>query len=363
MGHVRAFTEQDIPQVADLHRRVFRTGEGSGRMTEKSYAAYFRTVYLNNPWSDPELPSLVYESPGGAILGFLGVVPRPMSFRGRPLMAAISSQFIVEPKDGSGMVAVHLAKTFLSGPQDLSLADEAGMASRKLSESLGGTTVLLYSLYWGRLLRPCWFGLSRYTTHRLLVPLAWAASPFCRAADALAVRLPTSPFRQPAPSVVGELLTGETLFTCLSECMGDWALRPEYDDRSLTWLLEVLAEKSKHGVLHPILVRNDGGERIGWYLYYQNPGGLGEVIQIGAKKAWTRQVLTHLFHHAWRHGVAALSGRLEPSLIQELSEHFCFFHHRDLWVLAHSRNAEIVQTILRGEAYLTRLEGEWALRF
>src|SRR5437773_12340279 len=95
-----------------------------------------------------------------------------MSLRGRPLTAAVSSQFIVEPKDGSGMVAVHLAKTFLSGPQDLSLADEAGMASRKLSESLAGTTAVLYSLYWGRLLLPCRFGLCRITTHRLLVPLA-----------------------------------------------------------------------------------------------------------------------------------------------------------------------------------------------
>src|SRR5437773_9845883 len=235
MGHVRPFEEKDIPQVADLHRRVFRTDEGPSRPAAKSYPAYFQTVYLTSPWSDPQIPSLVYGNSTGVILGFLGVVARPMSLRGRPLTADVSSQFIVEPGDGSGMIAVHLAKTFLSGPQDLSLADEAGMASRKLSESLGGTTVLLYSLYWGRLLRPCWFGLSRYTTHRLLVPLAWAASPFCRAADALAVRLPTSPFRQPAPSVVGEVLTGETLFTCLSECMGDWALRPEYDDRSLTW--------------------------------------------------------------------------------------------------------------------------------
>ena len=330
MGHVRPFEEKDIPQVADLHRRVFRTDEGPSRPAAKSYPAYFQTVYLTNPWSDPQIPSLVYENSRGVILGFLGVVPRPMSLRGRPLTAAVSSQFIVEPGDGSGMIAVHLAKTFLSGPQDLSLADEAGMATRKLCESLGGTTVLLYSLYWGRLLRPCQFGLSRCTRHRLLTPVKWAFGPLCRAADALAA---------------------------------DWALRPEYDDQSLTWLLEVLAEKSGHGVLHPVLVRNAEGERIGWYLYYQNPGGLGEVIQIGAKRRWTREVLAHLFHHAWCHGVAALSGRLEPSLIQELSEQSCFFHHRGFWVLAHSRKNEIVQTILRGDAYLTRLEGEWALRF
>lgn len=363
MGHVRPFEEKDIPQVADLHRRVFRTDEGPSRPAAKSYPAYFQTVYLTNPWSDPQIPSLVYENSTGVILGFLGVVPRPMSLRGRPLTAAVSSQFIVEPGDGSGMIAVHLAKTFLSGPQDLSLADEAGMATRKLCESLGGTTVLLYSLYWGRLLRPCQFGLSRCTRHRLLTPVKWAFGPLCRAADALAARFPLSPFRQSAPSVVGEVLTGGTLLTCLSECVGDWALRPEYDDQSLTWLLEVLTEKSGHGVLHPVLVRNAEGERIGWYLYYQNPGGLGEVIQIGAKRRWTREVLAHLFHHAWRHGVAALSGRLEPSLIQELSEQSCFFHHRGFWVLAHSRKNEIVQTILRGDAYLTRLEGEWALRF
>ena len=205
MGHVRPFGEKDIPQVADLHRRVFRTDEGPSRPAAKSYPAYFQTVYLTNPWSDPQIPSLVYENSTGVILGFLGVVPRPMSLRGRPLTAAVSSQFIVEPGDGSGMIAVHLAKTFLSGPQDLSLADEAGMATRKLCESLGGTTVLLYSLYWGRLLRPCQFGLSRCTRHRLLTPVKWAFGPLCRAADALAARFPLSPFRQSAPSVVGEV--------------------------------------------------------------------------------------------------------------------------------------------------------------
>src|SRR5581483_7581848 len=94
------------------------------------------------------ITSLVFEENSGEITGFLGVVPRPMSFNGRPVRAAISSQFIVAPARRSTLAAVKLLQAFVSGPQDLSIADEANDASRKLLGSLGGSTALLYSLYW-----------------------------------------------------------------------------------------------------------------------------------------------------------------------------------------------------------------------
>ena len=37
MSSVRPFVEADIPQVADLHRRVFCTGDGSGADWLDSY--------------------------------------------------------------------------------------------------------------------------------------------------------------------------------------------------------------------------------------------------------------------------------------------------------------------------------------
>jgi len=137
---VRPFVEADIPQVAELHRRVFQTGEAPSAELERRYRAYFRGIFLDNPWYDEEVSPLVYEDADGSIAGFLGVMPRRMSIRGRPIQAAVSSQFIVEPGRRSTMAAVHLMKTFMSGPQDVSIADEANGLSRKLWESLGGTT-------------------------------------------------------------------------------------------------------------------------------------------------------------------------------------------------------------------------------
>src|SRR5579862_6063959 len=97
MGHVRPFIEEDIPQVADLHRRVFRTGDSSSSHLQESYRSYFEQIFLHNPWCDSTMPSLVYEETNGDIVGFLGVQPRRMSMNGRPVRAAVSSQFIVDP--------------------------------------------------------------------------------------------------------------------------------------------------------------------------------------------------------------------------------------------------------------------------
>jgi hypothetical protein len=124
-GYVRPFVEADIPQVAELHRRVFQTGDAPSAELERRYRAYLRGIFLDNPWYDEEVSPLVYEDADGSIAGFLGVMPRRMSIRGRPIQAAVSSQFIVEPGRRSTMAAVHLMKTFMSGPQDVSISDEA----------------------------------------------------------------------------------------------------------------------------------------------------------------------------------------------------------------------------------------------
>jgi hypothetical protein len=76
-----------------------------------------------------------------------------------------------------------------------------------------------------------------------------------------------------------------------------------------------------------------------------------------------KPVLEHLFHRAWREGIAALSGRLDPQFIDELADRRCFFNHRGNWVLVHSKVPGLVEAIDRGDAFLTRLEGDWSMRY
>ncbi len=302
MGTVRTFVEEDIPQVADLHRRVFHTGETLSLELQRSYRTYLTEIFLRHPWRDQNgIASLVYEETSGEILGFLGVVPRLMSMNGQPVRAAISSQFIVDPARRSTLAAVKLLQTFISGPQDISIADEANDASRKLLESLGGSTALLYSLYWFRILQPAQFLLSR-TGGGIPQGVARALLPACRFFDAVSVRLPRNPLRRSEPLVRGDDLGTAELLECLARVTRHCALRPEYNERSLHWLLGVLARAEQWGELRKIAVRDEKGEIAGWYIYIVAPNGLGEVLQVGADDKTIKLVLDHLFDDAARHG-------------------------------------------------------------
>ncbi|HTM11118.1 MAG TPA: hypothetical protein VL754_22265 [Verrucomicrobiae bacterium] len=362
MGSVRPFKEDDIPEVAELHRKVFHTGDSLSLELQRDYQSYFTRIFLRHPWREQGIASLVYEDDEGGIAGFLGVVPRLMSFNGRPIRAAVSSQFIVDPNRRSTLAAIKLLKAFISGPQDLSIADEANDASRKLLESLGGSAALLYSLYWFRLLQPTQFLLSR-VSHPVPRAFSHLLAPVGRLIDAVSVRLPQSPVRRSEPSVIGEDLSAADLLACLAQLSGRCALRPEYNERSLEWLLTALARDRGYGELQKVAVRKHGGNILGWYIYVVAPNGLGEILQIGAELNSIKMILDHLFDHAVRHGAFALSGRYEPQFVQQLHEKHSMFHHRGHWVLIHSNDPKTLNAIHRGNAFLSRLEGEWIMRF
>src|SRR5213593_3948352 len=133
MGTIRKFVPEDVPAMVDLFERVMRGGD---RSETQALSAYFDLVFFRNPWNDAPLSSLVYEDRGG-VTGFLGVIPRRMSLEGRPVLVAISNHFMVDPAARQSLAGVQLMKTFLSGPQDLSLA-EGNDLSRKLWEAVGG---------------------------------------------------------------------------------------------------------------------------------------------------------------------------------------------------------------------------------
>jgi hypothetical protein len=359
MAAVRPFVEEDIPQVAELHRKVFLTGAAHSLELQRDYRSYLTRIFLRHPWREQGgITSLVYDD--GEITGFLGVVPRLMSLGGRSVRVAVSSQFIVDPARRSTLAAIKLLQAFISGPQDLSLADEANDASRKLLESLGGSAALLYSLYWFRLLQPAQFLLSR-VTHPVLRALSRLLAPPCRLIDAVSIRLPQS--RRSQPSVTAAELTATDLLEGLASLPRRHSLFPEYNERSLEWLLSALTQSRGYGELQKIVLRNPAGKIIGWYLYQIALSGLGEVLQIGAEDTSIGMVLDHLFDHAVQHGAFALSGRFEPKFVQQLHEKHSMFHHRGHWVLVHSNAPDLLRAIHSGDAYLTRLEGEWSMRF
>jgi len=356
MSRVRPFALGDVPRVAELHERVF--AESSHLSIEKR-RRYLGQVFLENPWYDDALPSLVCEAEGGRIVGFLGVLPRRMSWHGRPIKVAIVSQFMVEPHH-RGLTGLLLLKTFLSGPQDLSMTDGATHESARIWKAVGGTDSPLHSIHWTRPLRPVRYGLSLVSEH---VPLAAAtAGPFCAVVDAIVARMRRSPFWL-TTATSGEELTVDAILDSSHQFTPDAALRPEYDRGSLKWLLELAEQKASSGDLRKMLVRNADHEVIGWYLYYLRRGGSSEVLHIAGRHDDLSEVLEHLFYNAWREGALAVSGRLQPGLFDALRARHCLFHDRGSPVLVHSRRRGLVDAVRCGDASLSRLDGEWWMCF
>jgi hypothetical protein len=351
MGGIRPFDDSDLPAVVELYTKVFPQGR---QYSQQRLQARFNTVLLQNPWYDPSIPSLVYEQ-DGRIVGFLGIVVRPMMMGKTPIRVAVSNHFMVDPDSRSSKAGFSLLSKLFAGPQDLAIA-EAGEASRKIWEALGGRTSLSYSLYWTRLLRPARYALYQLGRKALPRPIEWMSRPFCNLADSTLSRIKASPLYQ-QPQADAEEISTSDLLDCMRRFTKSSALRPCYDEESLNWLLKILEAKRTLGCLRKAAVRGERNEIVGWYVYYLNAGGVSTVVQIWSAPGRLDHILKHLCYNAWRRGSIALTGRVQPRFTKEYGANQCFLHWRS-WMLVHSRDPRILDAVDHQDAFFTPLEGE-----
>lgn len=358
---VRPLAEPDIPQVADLYWTYMRHLQGSA---PRSVQTSLRELYFTGPFADPALPSLVYQQESGKVVGFLGVTVRKMTARGELIRVVYGGNFVIHPDARSRLAAPRLLGIFMARDQDLTLTDSANDLSRSVIERLGFQTVPALNMHWVRLLRPSQFAvhaLCRATGPALSSMLKSAARPFCTVADNIAVRFADSTFGQKKSSLHGMHLDVETLLHCLVEYRNGYLLWAEYDADSLRWLLNFMERIPARGKLRKVILRDDNQKIVGWYIYYLKPGSVGDVVQIGGDPKFTQNILDHLFYDAWEQGVIALRGVLDIRRMADFSAKHCFFTCRGGWALAYSRNPELIKVLERGEALLSRLDGEWCL--
>jgi hypothetical protein len=149
----------------------------------------------------------------------------------------------------------------------------------------------------------------------------------------------------------------------VQELLSGWALHPEYDLPTLAWLLDEVARKRDIGPLETRLVRDGHGQAIGWFTYFANRGGIGEVVQLVARPGDQGRILAPLVADARARGVVALTGRMEPQAVAPLVTWGARFSHAGPWCLTHARDPRLLTAMLRGAGYISRLEGEWWLNF
>ncbi|MGE5609877.1 MAG: hypothetical protein ACM359_11535, partial [Bacillota bacterium] len=228
----------------------------------------------------------------------------------------------------------------------------------------GGQTVRLYCLEWQRTLRPATTSLLLAMTRRTLRPLARMIWPVAQLADAVITRLPASPYRVCAPpGTLDETVSVEDLLACIDASSARYSLRPRYDRESLSWILRQAAQATSFGPLRSAIVRESRGEPAGWCIYYLRPGQVAHVVQLGAEPARARFVLDHLLAHVQRCGATGIEGPFDPHYLDDLARERCHFICPGLGVLVQSRNEQLLNAIHCGQGFLTRLEGEWWLRF
>ena len=222
------------------------------------------------------------------------------------------------------------------------------------------------SLRFTRPIRPAAFSLHVLGQRPGLALFAKAARPIAWLADAIAERLPRSPFGPSAQAAQAttEDLNEEMMRAFAPSILAERPLRPDYDDLdSLRWRTARAQGYALRGPLKRVLVRGPGGDVLGWYMAYFPEGGVGEVLQVLASESTISTVLDRLFTDALHARVTGLCGRLDPKLAQAYSDAHCIISRRGPLMLAHARDPAVMDLLFRGEAYISRFDGEWATRF
>ncbi len=356
MGKVRNFNIQDIPQVIDLNTKLFPGSSGLSRARQEFL---FSEVCFRNPWYHPDISSLVYEENDGRVTGFLCVVPRHFSFNGQAITVAVGQHLMV---DRTALASVQIFKNFLEGPQDLSITDMAIDLAKPIWGRFGGTTIYTHSTYWRRVLRPFSFASSFLKKEKSMLHSFTRGNLLWTTLDSIVNKLPTKIFNFKLPDVTSEELTTNEFLKNYHLFYKDKKLFPVYTEDSLSWLFVRLTQEERFGVFQKTLLRDTDNKILGWYLYNLKPKGRSEVVQIIARKDSINTILDHLFYDAWNKGSVELCGRLDPQFTKEFGKKHSLFMPGRNWMLAHSRNPELINALHSNEAHHTRLEGDlWFL--
>jgi hypothetical protein len=357
MSEMRAMRREEIPEVAALYKVV---DASDWRIPPAELAPWLERTLFENPWFDPEIPSLVYVDDTGEILGFIGSHVRPMRFEGRPVRMAAGGPLIAHPKVRNLAVGARLLRRFFDGAQDLTITDGASDEIRQIFELVGGQMMHPSSMVWVRVFRPWSYAGNRamqinFRVREHIKPRARRVLPLLDIPIERGLRYFKAPTDLPTTD---EELTPELMLESLPQVTSSLRLAPDYDLAGLEWLFAELPHNRTWGTPHRRLVRDRGGRMLGWYIYYALRDEACQVLQLAARERHTGAVLDNLFAHAVAQGGAAVQGRVEANMLADVAQRGGLFRF-SARSLIHARDTDLLGAVTSGHALLTRLEGEW----
>jgi hypothetical protein len=343
----------DLPQVAELFGAVFRNGR---RLEYEDVINHMRAIYLDGPWFDSDISSIVHVDERGRVDGFFGVIQVPMVWGEAPIRVAVTGTLMVANSAKNPLAAVRMARAHLAGPQDMTLCDTANRVSLDLAQELKFTILGSNGLEWYRVLRPAGFGLEwlRGRGHSGLARLCGLPARFV---DRRLRRFGPHA-AESASSVLDRDIDVTAFVECAVQLARPFALRPRWDEPGLKWQLHLAAKKEGWGPLHMRQVTNQSGKLMGAYLYYGKHGSVAVVLQILTLPGMATRVVASLCQHAMEIGCVAVRGQAGPSIMDGLFRTpGVFYRHRAATVM-HSRIPELVLAAMSGNALLGGLVGD-----
>jgi hypothetical protein len=347
MAEIRPLEEDDLPAIAGLLHRDLSPDDPVAEISR-----LIKALTVDDPWSDPELPSLVAVDDGD-VVGFIGCQAKRVRFGDRDLRGVCVSQLTVAADNRGGAAGALMLRRTLTAGQDFTISDTANEKVAQMWQTFGGHLDHARSCDWMVVLRPVrWLrGLVTDSLRHRPRPHPVGALPF------QAVR-PNSPhwrFPELEGEVTGEDVDAATIVEKLPEMTRGFALWVDYDEQFLEYLFDEM--QAHFGGLTRRLVSRDG-RALGWYAYVPMQGGLSRVLHLHAPPRDAEPVLRDLLAQARLDGSSVIAGRNEPQLTLALQERLPVLSFARRPVL-HSHDPELLATLTTGSSLLTQLNSEW----
>ena len=359
MGEIRALERNDIPAVAQLFQKTFANPR---KPAPDGLSACLHDLFFRYPDQDTDIASRVFIQSDGALGGFIGVLPLRMTMAGKPVRAAIPTSLMVDSPERNPTVGAKLVRSFLSGPQDISISEPANESARSLWKPLGGEVAVTESMEWLRVFRPAGL-LAALAADRL--PAQKLVKAGAGVVDRL-LRKPVAGLLDPDPPTPQPKVTDvdageEELLAYLGRDESDYRLRPDWSPACFRWIVEHAEGNDYRGTLYRRLVRNRAGETVGCYLYHGRPGGMAWVLQLCARRDAVADVLDCLIARAHQLGCVAIKGRTQARFLDALLSRRCILFRRHT-AMAHSRDPELMAAVRSGDAITSGLAAESWMR-